>query len=72
MHTRSRKLERKALVASGVTGLSAKKAMAGKDAGLKTWYMLLQNSRCVMVQGRWWWPWKAAIWRPNAGVLPLP
>lgn len=26
-----------------------------------TLWTLLQNSRSVMVQGFWWWPWKAAI-----------
>lgn len=33
---------------------------------------LLQNSRSVIVHGRWWWPWNAAIWLPTIGVAPLP
>lgn len=50
----------------------ARKKPAATPAGLNVRLQLLQNSRCVMVQGRWWWPWKAAIWLPTRGVLPEP
>jgi len=52
-------------VSVGCRGVDAK-------AGGHTWCTLLQNSLCVMVQGRWWWPWKAAICLPSTGVLPSP
>ena len=39
-----------------------------RGAAAHTLCTLLQNSRSVMVQGRWWWPWNAAIWSPNTGV----
>lgn len=42
------------------------------DSPPPTLCTLLANSRSVMVQGRWWWPWKAAIWSPTIGVAPLP
>lgn len=38
----------------------------------RTWCTLFANSLCVMVQGRWWWPWKAAICLPSTGVLASP
>jgi hypothetical protein len=44
----------------------------GRDEGERAWWTLLQNSRSVIVHGRWWWPWKAAIWPPKKGVEPLP
>lgn len=40
--------------------------------GELTWCTLFANSRCVIVQGLWWWPWNAAICLPSTGVLASP
>lgn len=40
---------------------NSRKRLPAKPAGLNVRLQLLQNSRSVIVQGRRWWPWKAAI-----------
>ena len=67
------RVAKKAAAAGGASaGTAASQATLTRAAGLKVVWQLLANSRSVIVQGRWWWPWKAAIWGPRPGVDPSP